>query len=428
MQIVYWAHSYRPEDARINEHFGLLIEKAERMIINFDPPSRSVNEAKLLQNLRSCDGMVAVLTWRGGEPSTYILFEIALALRAQKPVIVFLDDRLSGTTLPTWVPHQRFSHRTYFRQVREHVHALRGLRSYMGETPPAKFRSGSSQRGCGLIGWSKFEPKTREKLTRFVQHRGYRTLSLDKAVAGNPLQFDQYDNLSAVDVVLRYVDAKSTSASYWAGIMHASAIPSIAFTTDPEYDFNDSFPREFQPLLTNAQGFPQVDETLAAQFDLFEEDFLSTHDPAAIERYVKMQIEAGVLGGHYEPGTRQQFVGAIVGDQYNINGQAGAVGRHAHAHDMDFTQAWQQVQSTVDFDRLVGELRELREAMSRGSVEPEHQVAIGAIGAAEQSAKRKDGQKVMEYMKTAGNWALTIAEKIGVNLATAILKSALRFP
>ena len=58
MHIVYWAHSYRDDDAAINEHFGVLIEQAEQMIINLDPPSPSVNEFKLDQNLRSCDGMV----------------------------------------------------------------------------------------------------------------------------------------------------------------------------------------------------------------------------------------------------------------------------------------------------------------------------------------------------------------------------------
>ena len=69
MQIIYWAHSYRDEDAAINRHFGILIEQAERMIVNFDPPSKSVNAAKLDQNLRACDGMVAVLSWRASGPS-----------------------------------------------------------------------------------------------------------------------------------------------------------------------------------------------------------------------------------------------------------------------------------------------------------------------------------------------------------------------
>jgi hypothetical protein len=57
------------------------------MFMNLDPPSDSVNESKLNQNLRSCDGMVAVLPWRATGPSKYILFEIGLSLRARKPVM-----------------------------------------------------------------------------------------------------------------------------------------------------------------------------------------------------------------------------------------------------------------------------------------------------------------------------------------------------
>ncbi len=114
MHIVYWAHSYRDEDAAINRHFGVLIEEAERMIVNFDPPSKSVNESKLDPNLRSCDGMVAVLTWRANGPSQYILHEAGLCLRARKPLLVFVDDRLPSDLLPARILQRRFSSRTYF--------------------------------------------------------------------------------------------------------------------------------------------------------------------------------------------------------------------------------------------------------------------------------------------------------------------------
>ena len=47
MHIIYGAHSYRKEIAPLNNHFGILIEQSERMIVNFDPPSPSVNGSKL---------------------------------------------------------------------------------------------------------------------------------------------------------------------------------------------------------------------------------------------------------------------------------------------------------------------------------------------------------------------------------------------
>ncbi len=125
MQIVYWAHSYRPEDGQVNDHFGLLIKQAAKMFVNLDPPSKTVNSSKLVRNLLASDGMVAVLTWRPSGPSPYILYEISPALRARKPLVVFIDDRLPDGIVPRYVLHRRFSAGTYVHQVREHTQALR---------------------------------------------------------------------------------------------------------------------------------------------------------------------------------------------------------------------------------------------------------------------------------------------------------------
>ena len=114
-----------------------------------------------------------------------------------------------------------------------------------------------------------------------------------------------------------------------------------------------------------------------------------------------------------------------MGDQYNVHGQAGAVGPNAHAHDMTFNQVWNQLESRMDLGKLADDLGRLREAMDREAVEPGHRLAAGAVAAAEQSAREKDGPKVMEYLKTAGKWAWSMAEKIGANLAQEALKGAL---
>lgn len=425
MQIVYWAHSFREEDAATNRHFGILIEQAGRMLANFDPPSKTVNESKLLQNLRSCDGMVAVLTWRATGPSPYILFEIGLALRARKPVIVFVDERIPGNVLPARVMQQRFSHSTYFRQVREHVHSLNVLKAYMGDPPPTRYQPSTDQRGCGIIGTSALNPQDRAVVTRFVESRGYRAVNLEKVASKNPLAFDQFEHLAVLSTVLHCVDLRSAAAQYWAGAVSASALPSITFTTDSMYQFNGLYPREFQPRIAGAKGAPSIEEILNAEFDLFEQNFLTAQNPETIERYVMMQIQAGALAGNYEESTRQLFIGAIMGDQYNISGQAGAVGPNAHAHDMVFAQTWNQLESKVDLAKLADELSRLREAMERDAVAPAEKLATGAVAAAEQSAREKDGPKAIEYLKTAGKWALSVAEKIGVDLAKEALKSTL---
>jgi len=166
-------------------------------------------------------------------------------------------------------------------------------------------------------------------------------------------------------------------------------------------------------------------EVLKTEFDLYEQDFLTVKHAAEIERYIKMQLRAGSLDGHYERNTRQQFMEVVMGDKYSVSGQAGAVGPQAHAHDMTFTQVWNQLENKVDLARLADELERLRQVMEREATEPSHKLAAGAVAAAEQSARQKDGPKVIEYLKSAGQWSLKIAEQIGVELAKTALKGAL---
>jgi hypothetical protein len=424
VQIVYWAHSYRPEDAAINKHFGILIEQAAHMIVNFDPPSEKVNASKLEQNLRSCDGMIAVLTWRPSGPSQYILYEIGLAIRGRKPVLVFVDDRLRGAVIPPRILQRRFSHRTYFRQVREHTHALRELTTYMGEPPVPRYQPSSNQRACALVGLHASKANVRTDVATFVAERGYRAVEFDRLTAENPLVFATFEDLADLTVCVRCVDARTTASHYWAGALSAAAIPSITFSLEPSFSFSAALPEDFQPRVVDVKS-TSLRTVLGDEFDLFEQDFLKVQDPAAIERYTMMQVQAGDLRGRYEADTRRQYVEVIVGDQYNISGQAGAVGRQAHAHDITFNQIWQQLQGSVDLSRLAEQLRELRDAMERDSVEPSHRLAAGAVAAAEQSARQGDGPKVIEYLKSGGKWALSMAQKIGVDVAAAVIKQSL---
>jgi hypothetical protein len=423
MQIVYWSHSYRNEDAGINQYFGVLIEQAARMIVNFDPPSNTVNAAKLEQNMRSCDGMVAVLTWRATGPSKYILYEIGLCLRARKPLLVFVDDRLADDIIPPRILQRRYSHRTYFRQVREHTQALHALKTYMGDPPPPRYQPGVGQRTCGVVGLRGLSSGGDDSARRFIGERGYRLIDLEAVDYGNPLVFQGFEHLAGLDVAVNCVDSTAWPCQYWAGALSTAFIPAITITANTEYPFSDQFPNEFQPRLASGGAGEVLEPILQTEFDLYEQDFLKVEDPESIERYVSMQVEAGALEGRYEANTRRQFTEVIMGDQYNVSGQTGAVGRKAHAHGMTFSQVWNQ--SNIDLARLAEELGRLRLAMEREATEPSHKLASGAVAAAEQSAKENNGPKVLEYLKTAGRWALTVAEKIGTDLAKEALKKTM---
>lgn len=423
MHIVYWAHSYRDQDAAVNQHFGILIEEAARLIVNFDPPSQDLNAAKLEQNLRSCDGMVAVLTWRPAAPSPYILYEICMALRARKPVLVFLDDRLPDSTIPSNVLQRRFSHRTYFRQVRDHSHALNELKTYMGEQPGPRYQAGLGQRTCGTLGLRNLQRDRRETLGDLVETRGYRLLDLELMDLTNPLSFASFQYLNGLDVALHCVDSRTRRYSYWAGALNAAAVPAISFTQDAGYRFDDRFPREFQPRALGQGDEMELAELVQAEFDLFEQDFLKVQDPEAIVRYTRMQLEAGALAGRYEQETRKQFMEVVMGDKYTAYGPAGVVG--PNAHDNTVHQVWNQLSGQLDLPRLASELQQLQTAMEREGSSAEQKMATGAVAAAEQSAKESDGPKTLEYLKTAGKWALSMAETIGLDLAKEALKGAL---
>jgi hypothetical protein len=55
----------------------------------------------------------------------------------------------------------------------------------------------------------------------------------------------------------------------------------------------------------------------------------------------------------------------------------------------------------------------------------EQDKAIGAVADAEEAAAKGDGPAALGYLKSAGNWALDTAQKIGVGVAVEALKRAM---
>lgn len=103
--------------------------------------------------------------------------------------------------------------------------------------------------------------------------------------------------------------------------------------------------------------------------------------------------------------------------------QAGAVGPHAMA--TNFSQTRNEASETTDLVELASQLGELRSAMRAQASEFEHDVALGAIAAAEDAARQANGQRAFEYLQKAGAWALGVAKDIGDDVAaTAIAKAS----
>ncbi len=111
----------------------------------------------------------------------------------------------------------------------------------------------------------------------------------------------------------------------------------------------------------------------------------------------------------------------VIGDKY-VTGQAGAVGPGAQATNVTFQNAPQTTK--LDLEKLAEELRKLREEMQQLAKDSEHQDEMEKVTAAEDAAKNGDESRVIETLKTVGAWTLGVAEKVGVTVAVAAIKSA----
>ena len=111
-----------------------------------------------------------------------------------------------------------------------------------------------------------------------------------------------------------------------------------------------------------------------------------------------------------------------VGDHYSA-GQTGAMGPNAQASSMTFQQIWNQNAANMDLAALQEELSLLGDAMRRDSSEPEHDIAIDEVAAAEAAARNGDGPSALEHLKKAGRWASDVATKIGVTVVAAAVNA-----
>ncbi len=114
-----------------------------------------------------------------------------------------------------------------------------------------------------------------------------------------------------------------------------------------------------------------------------------------------------------------------MGDQYNVNGQVGAIGPHAKAENNTFTQSLQQTSASIDLTALAAELAELRVSMRQHATEFEHGQAIASVGAAEIAAKKQDSAGALGHLRSAGKWAFDVATRIGTEVAAKAIQTAI---
>jgi hypothetical protein len=115
----------------------------------------------------------------------------------------------------------------------------------------------------------------------------------------------------------------------------------------------------------------------------------------------------------------------IYGDQYEITGQAGAVGPNAHVDSAQMEQIWRGLADEIDMDRLRGELDSLRRELMARRLTADDDRVILEITQATQAAEQGNGPGTLSHLARTGRWALSTAREIGVDLAATVIKEIL---
>lgn len=129
-----------------------------------------------------------------------------------------------------------------------------------------------------------------------------------------------------------------------------------------------------------------------------------------------------IVGGSADFSQQQEKY--MTRDRYEV-GQAGSVGPNSKASDMTFQQVWQKAGSALDLDLLRSELEKLRSHSKSEASSAAQDRAVGEVAAAEEALSNKDGPRALRHLAKAGKWMLANAEKLGLSVATAAIKTSL---
>jgi len=246
MHLVYYAHSYRKPDDELNEMFEELMV-SEGMTPSIDPPSDRLNSAKPERHLRSTDGLLCVLPYREGGPSSYILYEIELAMRGRRPVLVFVEDVLPSNVIPSVVMGRRFSRRSFLRQVRDQRHALRIFKSYMGEEPPPSYQPSPAQRSCLIVGGSCVTDAVRQRISDQIVSLRYSPIFAASGEHCLEVAAPQDEAVARASFAVAFTEGLSPQEYYCLGAVRAATTPTITLTSDRSYPYDPAIPIEYQP-------------------------------------------------------------------------------------------------------------------------------------------------------------------------------------
>jgi nucleoside phosphorylase len=142
----YYSHSYRVEDREINKHFWGLCSEANFAFI-VDPRSGRLSIPFVERMIQGSDSFVSVVTERANVPryltSPYFIFEYGLAVQANKPRLVFLEDTVARYHFEDSRSVIVFNRESLADDVERHIEAIRQFRRSIAPADPDRHRRGS---------------------------------------------------------------------------------------------------------------------------------------------------------------------------------------------------------------------------------------------------------------------------------------------
>lgn len=312
MQFIYYAHSYRQSDDDVNEFFQeLMVDEA--LTPSLDPPSQHLNAAKPQRHLRCTDAMVVVLPWRATGASEYIRWEVGLGLRARKPQLVFIEDSLPDGLVPAGLLQRRFSRGSLLREARDHRHAVRMLKSYIGIDPPPSYWPLSAQRRCLVVGSRHLGTAGQAALLQCLQSLHYKPHVVECSTPVTE-EMTSEDTVQHASLCVAILDSLTPTECYLLGAARSALTPTISLTLNPTYAFNAVAPREYQPRQVVQGDIDALLGVVTAEVAVFEEDYLALKEDAQIRRYKAYRervLRAQRKEGTYTDSGREQIVNYI---------------------------------------------------------------------------------------------------------------------
>jgi hypothetical protein len=296
----------------------------------------------------------------------------------------------------------------------------------MGDQQLPRYRVSSRQRYCVLTGTDDISPEVNEGIVGLLFKRGYKIVDISSDNPPVPFPGSIHYDISDADLTISVVSSKSVASNYALGVVQSSLVPNILLATR-EHPLTQAIPEEYQRRLISNDNVDSSLNIVDKQIELYEEDFVEIDTDGKAEKYADQLAGVSLAPGHYSSDIRTQIIQEVtMGDKYEA-GKVGAQGPHAHAHDMTFNQIWNQAKDKIDLPILAKELQAIRHEMQFSAKEAEDFAEIGTVAAAEIEAQKGDGSKALSLLAKTGKWTLGVAEKIGVGVATAAIKTACGF-